>query len=131
MEGQRRIIEDLARLKDEFTTRLEPIASAIAASATEASAIEASAIDAFAIEASPIEPVMSETYSSTQIADVSGAPGQRAELDLNFDQIPHYSHLINTLLEEVDIVQNTGSMPSYGLEFGKISCIANAVKRLQ
>ena len=106
MEGQRRIIEDLARLKDEFTNRLEPIASAIEASATRASVIGAPAIEALAIEASPIERAMSETYSSTQTADVPNPSGQRPELDLNFDQIPHYSHLINTLLEEVDIVQN-------------------------
>ena len=106
MEGQRRIIEDLARLKDEFTNRLEPIASAIEASATGASVIGAPAIEMLAIEASPMERAMPETYSSTQMADVPNPSGQGPELDLSFDQIPHYSHLINTLLEEVDIVQN-------------------------
>ena len=101
MEGQRRIIEDLARLKDEFATRLDPIASAIEESVTEASAMEASAV-----RTSPIERTMSESYNPTQVANVSAPHGQSSELDPNFEQIPHYSHLINTLLEEVDIVQN-------------------------
>ena len=92
MEGQRRIIEDLARLKDEFATRLDPIASAIQASATDAI---------------PRERALPGIYNSTQMAvDVSGPLGQSPGLDLGFEKISHYSHLINTLLEEVDIVQN-------------------------
>lgn len=91
MEDQRRIIEDLARLKDEYAARLEPIASAIEASA---------------IQARPMERAMPGPYIPTQAVNVSGQPVQSPELDFNFEQLSHYSHLINTLLEEVDIVQN-------------------------
>ncbi|KAL8789574.1 MAG: hypothetical protein Q9195_006751 [Heterodermia aff. obscurata] len=80
MEDQRRIIEDLARLKDEYATRLESIVSA-----------------------SPMERAMPGPYISTHVVDVSSPS---ADLDPIFVQISHYGHLINTLLEEVDIVQN-------------------------
>ena len=91
MEDQRRVIEDLARLKDEYVARLEPIASAIEASA---------------IQARPMERALPGTYIPTQAVNVSGQPVQSPELDFEFEQLSHYSHLINTLLEEVDIVQN-------------------------